>query len=118
MRPQFGGPEPGGAVLLEDQPLGRQQVDRLVHRPALLDGGLAVPLVEDDAHRFQGRPDEAENPVGRPPAGLGDVLRTVVGLSQVGDVFALVATFGDLVARRRASRLCPRVRICPPVSFT
>ena len=94
---QLGGPEPGGAVLLEDQALVGQQGDGLVDRPALLDGGLAVPLVEDDAHRGERGPDAVEDLVGRPAAGRGHVVGPVIGGGQFGHVLALVAALWDLV---------------------
>ena len=113
---ELGGPEPGGAVLLVDQALVGQQGDRLVDGAALLDRGLRVPLVEDDAHRGQGGPDALEDPVGGPPAGDGHVVGAVVLGGQVGHVLALVAALGHLLAavagQQARRRACGSGRRC------
>ena len=105
---ELGGPEPGGAVLLEDQALLGQQGDGLVDRPALLDGGLAVPLVEHDADRGQRGPDVLEDPLRRPPARRGHVVGAVVARGQLGHVLALVAALGHLAARDGGPAGSPR----------
>ena len=103
--PELGGPEPGGPILFKHQALVGQQCDRLVHRATLFDGGLAVPLVKDDAHRGQGGLDHVEDPVCRPSTGISDIVGTVVDRSQLCEVLALITVFGDsgsMVAGQKA----------------
>ena len=116
---QLGGPEPGGTVLLEDQALVGQEGDGLVDRTALLDGGLAVPLVEHDAHRGQRGPDVLEDPA-RPPTARPRSRRRARRRWRPARSRTRPGSrpSGTGSPWRRASRLSPRVLICPPVSLT
>src|SRR5690606_31972515 len=69
--------------------------DRVGERLALLDGGLAEPLVVADVHGRGLGLDEADDVPGGPPAGLGDVVGTVVGAGEALDEPARVAALGD-----------------------
>ena len=104
---QFGGTEPGGSVQLEHQAPFGQKGDGLVDGTALLDGGLAVPLVEDDPHRLEGGPNALEDPVRRPSSGHRHVVGPVVVSGQLGDVLALVPAFGHLLPAMTGEQALP-----------
>src|ERR1019366_8995235 len=88
-------------------PLG-QEGDGLVDRAGLLDGCLAVPLVEDNAHRGQGGPDVVEDPVRGPAAGGGHVVGTLVGSGQLGHVLPGVAALGDVTTGAPGQQALPQ----------
>ncbi len=77
-----GGVEPEGAVLLEDEALGGQDVDGVGDGRGLLDRGLAEPLVVDDVDGSKLPLDEPQDALGGPPPGSIDVVGPVVGRGQ------------------------------------
>ena len=94
---EVGGTQPGGAVLLVDEPGGAEIVDRLFHRPRVDERLLRGPPIEPHVHRLEHLALVGLGPFDPPRHRLGRARHLCRPL---GDVVALVAVVGQLVTRR------------------